>query len=216
MSRQNRVTPTGELIAVDARGTLMGNRGCLHDHAGRIRRKYQGKRWIICLLSFKGRRLAIMAPGHYTQLFFLDEATALAAGHRPCMECQRARFAEFRAAWVKGNASSFPPNGPTAAEIDAVLHAERITHEGEQVTRRAELADLPDGCFVGLDGDPSAYLVLGTSLLRWSPGGYDRALPRPAALQVQVMTPRPIAQALAAGYTPSLHDSAYTITGGEG
>ncbi|HEY3229252.1 MAG TPA: hypothetical protein VGJ87_08530, partial [Roseiflexaceae bacterium] len=100
MPYQNRVTPEGALIATTARGTLMGNRGCLHDERKRIVRTYQVRRWIICLLEFKGRWRAIMSPGKYTELFFLDEATALAAGHRPCAECQRERFTMFRAHWA--------------------------------------------------------------------------------------------------------------------
>jgi hypothetical protein len=103
MPRQNRVTPFGALIATPARGTLTGNRGCLHDEHGRIRRRYQGERWIICVLEFKGRRRPLMTPGRYTELFFLDEATALAAGHRPCAECQRDRFNLFRDTWAKAN-----------------------------------------------------------------------------------------------------------------
>src|SRR5688500_8008085 len=102
MPRQNRVTPFGELIAAPARGTLMGNRGCLHDGDQRIRRLFVGKRWIHCVLEFKGRRRQVMAPGRYTELFFLDESTALAAGHRPCAECQRDRYLEFRRCWMAG------------------------------------------------------------------------------------------------------------------
>lgn len=216
MPRQNRVTPFGELIAVRARGTLMGNRGCLHDKNGMIRRKLQGKRWISCLLSFKGRRQEIMAAGHYTQLFFLDEATALAAGHRPCVECQRDRFAAFRAAWTQSNASNGPARQPTAGEIDAVLHEERISRTGEQLTFPAQLAELPDGCFVRIDGDASAYLVLGRHLLRWRPEGYDRVQARPEALNAQVLTPRSTVRALAAGYTVSLHESAQCLREREG
>ena len=96
MPRQNRVTPFGELIAISERGTLMGNRGVLHDEAGTIRRVWQLKRWILCVLMFKDRNRVVMSPGRYTELFFLDEATGLAAGHRPCAECQRARFLAFR------------------------------------------------------------------------------------------------------------------------
>ena len=103
MSRQNRGTPFGDIIATPARGTLMGNRGCLHDNQGHIIRPYQLKRWIIYQLEFKGRRRQIMTPGKYTELFFLDEATALAAGHRPCVECSRPRFTEFVAAWAEAN-----------------------------------------------------------------------------------------------------------------
>src|SRR4051794_26424644 len=99
MPRQNRVTPSGDIITTPERGTLMGNRGVLHDADARIVRRWQGKRWIACVLEFKGRWRPVMAPGRYTELFFLDEATALAAGHRPCAECRRRRFDEFRDTW---------------------------------------------------------------------------------------------------------------------
>ena len=103
MPRRNRVTPLGEIVAVPERGTYFGNRGVLHDEGGRIRRPWQVRRWLICLLEFKGRHRAVMTPNRYTELFFLDEATGLAAGHRPCAECRRARFLAFRDAWAAGN-----------------------------------------------------------------------------------------------------------------
>src|SRR5438132_183067 len=128
MPRQNRVTPHGEVVVVPERGTRMGNRGHLHDTDGRIRRAWQLKRWIICLLEFKGRKRKVMTPGLYTELFFTDEAAALTAGHRPCAECQRPRFEAYRAAlaanWKKGKAPH------SAVEIDEVLHAERLARDG--------------------------------------------------------------------------------------
>src|SRR6202451_2054834 len=102
VSRQNRVTPFGDLVATPERGTFMGNRGVLHDAEGRIKRVWQLKRWIVCVLEFRGRKRQVMTPGRYTELFFLDEATALAAGHRPCAECRRQRFNAFRDAWKPG------------------------------------------------------------------------------------------------------------------
>src|SRR5262249_11244908 len=122
MPRQNRVTPWGEIVATPERGTLMGNRGVLHDGEGRIVRPWRQKRWIACLLQFKGRKRAVMSPGRYTELFFLDEATALAAGHRPCAECLRDRFTAFRDAWIRGRAAG----KVTAPEIDSRLHTERL------------------------------------------------------------------------------------------
>src|SRR5262245_6485047 len=123
MPRQNRVTPWGEIVAMPERGTLMGNRGLLHDAEGQIMRPWRERRWIICLLDFKGRRRSVMSPGLYTELFFLDEATALAAGHRPCAECRRERFNAFRDAWLKGNGGAAPV---TAPDIDRRLHEERL------------------------------------------------------------------------------------------
>ena len=125
MPRQNRVTPFGDLIATESRGTLMGNRGVLHDERQRIRRLFNGRRWIYCVLQFKDRRRVVMAPNHYTELFFLDEATALAAGHRPCAECQRGRYREFQAAWAAANPTLTDGAGAGADRMDAVLHAER-------------------------------------------------------------------------------------------
>ena len=126
MPRQNRVTPFGEIIATPERGTFMGNRGILHDEGGSIRRSWHVRRWLICLLEFRGRHRTVMAPNRYTELFFLDEATGLAAGHRPCFECQRRRYNEFRAAWAVGNLHDQSTRPLTAGEIDMRLHADRL------------------------------------------------------------------------------------------
>src|SRR5207245_10050941 len=150
MPLQNRVTPLGELVADPARGLVYGNRGCLHDADGRIRRRYNGTRWIACRLQFRGwQRGPLMQPGRFTELFFLDEATAFAAGHRPCALCRRAdynRFLELTGA--RG-----------ADEIDARLHEERVGQRGPAP------GDLPDGAFVLLDGEP--WPVAGGGLPRW-------------------------------------------------
>ena len=207
MPRQNRVTPFGELIASPARGTLLGNRGLLHDAHGAIRRPFQVQRWIICRLSFKGRRRPIMAPGQYTELFFLDEATALAAGHRPCAECQRPRFEHFRAVWAAANPRLSGGPRPPAPLLDAALHAERLTPAARQRTFAALAASLPDGACVSLPGDPRAYLVRGPYLLHWTPFGYDAAQPRPIGT-VQVLTPRSVVRTLAAGFAAQIHPSA--------
>src|SRR5512139_2788727 len=174
MPRQNRVTPFSTLIATSARGTLTGNRGCLHDEHEQIRRPYQGQRWIICLLEFKGRRRAIMQPGQYTELFFLDEATALATGHRPCAECQRDRFNLFREFWAKGNPELANAVRPAATKIDAVLHHERTAIDLEQRGLYHPIGDLPDGTFVTSD-EQTAYLVLDQRLWQWQPDRYQRA-----------------------------------------
>ena len=207
MPRQNRVTPFSTLIATPARGTLTGNRGCLHDEHGQIRRGYQGQRWIICLLEFKGRRRAIMQPGHYTELFFLDEATALAAGHRPCAECQRERFNLFREMWAKGNPNVTTANRPAATFLDAVLHAERMATGGEQRRYCAALDDLPDGTFVA-DDEHRAYVVLKKQLMEWSPAGYEHSAAHTIDFPVRVLTPNSIVRALTAGYPVGIHPSA--------
>ena len=210
MPHQNRVNPFGELIATPARGTLMGNRGNLHNHGTEIKRPFQVKRWIICVLDFKDRRRAIMTPGEYTELFFLDEATALAAGHRPCFECQRERANDFRAQWAAANPALARSAKPVVDVLDAALHAERLTPERTKRTYRAPLAELPAGTFVLLPDDPAPYLVLEATLRPWAPDGYGAALPRPAAVTVDVLTPPSTVQALAAGYAPEIHASGGT------
>jgi len=209
MPRQNRVTPFSTLIATPARGTLTGNRGCLHDEHGQIRRSYQGQRWIICLLEFKGRRRAIMQPGHYTELFFLDEATALAAGHRPCAECQRDRFNLFRESWAKGNPELVNVPQPAAMAIDAALHQERTATGIEQHRFCAAIGDLPEGTFV-TDDERRAYLVSGKRLWHWGPDGYNR----PGSVihyPLRVLTPASIIRALSAGYPVNIHPSAQQV-----
>lgn len=200
MPRQNRVTPEGEIIADPARGLVMGNRGCLHDAAGRLgTARWRHPHWIICALSFKGRWRPIMAPNRWTELFFLDEATALAAGHRPCAECRRAAYNAFRAA--------FAPAPLPAPEIDRRLHTARVTRTRHQITHRADLATLPDGSFVKLPGAPEPLLVLTDRLLPWRPDGYGLAQPRLGGT-VTVLTPAPTVAALRNGYRPILHPTA--------
>jgi hypothetical protein len=201
--RQNRVTPFGELIATPARGTLMGNRGCLHDSEGRIRRAFVGRRWIICVLQFKGRRRPIMAPGRYTELFFLDEATALAAGHRPCMECQRARSLLFRERWAAARSSG---SAPSVDDIDRVLHAERLDATRGRPTYTERLSRLPDGTMV-VDRQHGPCLVFEGALRPWSPSGYGTGVSPERDGEVTVLTPRSLVDVLARGYPVEVHAS---------
>jgi hypothetical protein len=201
--RQNRVTPFGELITTPHRGTLMGNRGCLHDAEQRIRHPFTLKRWIHCVLEFKGRRRAIMTPGRYTELFFLDEATALAAGHRPCAECQRERYRLFREHWA---AASGIAGVPSADGMDDVLHAERLEAGRGKRTYTARLAQLPAGVMVA--DEAHAYLVLDGALLPWAPEGYGPRRSASAAAEMRVLTPRSIVDVIARGYPVGLHASA--------
>jgi len=198
MPLQNRVDPFGEIFRTPARGTMLGNRGgALHNDQREIVRPYKCPRWLICVLEFKGRRRTVMSPGLYTELFFLDEAVGLSAGHRPCAECRRARFNEFRAAWGK------PLPAP---EIDAELHRARIDRQGHKRTYQDRLAELPDGCFVTIDG--SAYLVRGGELLLWTPDGYTRREPRSGGpALVTVLTPEITVRCLRNGYKPQMHES---------
>ena len=206
MPRQNRVTPFGELIATPARGTLMGNRGCLHDADGHIRRPYVGQRWIICVLQFKGRRRPVMTPGRYTELFFLDEATALAAGHRPCAECQGDRYLEFRGHWAASRRLAAAGGAPTADALDEVLHAERIEAEPRRRTYVERWSRLPDGVMVA-DDDDHAYLVRAGRLLPWTASGYGPAR-RTSPASLRVLTPRSVVTAIRHGYPVRLHPSA--------
>ena len=203
---QNRITPLSELVADPARGLVYGNRGCLHDVTGRIRRRYNGKRWIACRLEFRGwQRGPLMQPGTFTELFFLDEATAFAAGHRPCALCRREDYVRFLAIWGELHRGQ-----DRADAVDAQLHAERVDADTRrQLHHEAAFDDLPDGAFVLEDG--RACLVLGGELLRWSPAGYVDRSRRPAGQRALVITPPSLVGVLRAGWqpvVPLLHPSA--------
>jgi hypothetical protein len=211
MPLQNRATPYGDLIAVAARGALMGNRGRLHDATRRvIRRQVSGYRaWVTCLLAFKGRRRAVMAPGRYTELFFLDEVTAFAAGHRPCGECRRADYRRFKVAWLTGNPERGLMAGVPIGAIDRELHQDRLTTDGCQRTFLADdIAALPDGVFIAPGTGRAPLLIWRGALWPWSPEGYGHPEPAPEPQMVTVLTPRSTVQAFAAGYTPSVDGSA--------
>jgi hypothetical protein len=206
MALRNRVTPFSELVADPARGLVYGNRGCLHDADGRIVRRYGVKRWISCRLEFKGwRRTGLLQPGRFTELFFLDEATAFAAGHRPCALCRYEDYRSFVTLWHKLH----PGDEAGADAIDARMHVERVDAvTREQRRHEAPFESMPDGAFV-VDDD-AAFLVLGERLLRWTPGGYVDARPRPAGVAT-VITPPSLVAVLATaweGAVPLLHPSA--------
>ncbi|HET7737128.1 MAG TPA: hypothetical protein VFK32_01000 [Tepidiformaceae bacterium] len=209
MPRRNRVTPWNAIIATDARGTLMGNRGQLHDDDGNLRRRWTTLAWIACLLEFKGRKRQLMAPGLYTELFFLDEAVAFAAGHRPCFECRRPDAVRFRDTWIAANPGSGVRPGDRITALDLVLHAERVAADGTKPVTRTYLNTLPDGVFVALDDVPGeAWLNWLGQLHRYTPAGYVDARPRMRGVQVELLTPPSVVAAIAAGYVPSVHFSA--------
>lgn len=197
MPLRNRVTPLGELIATPERGLVYGNRGCLHDERRTIRRAYATRRWIACQLQFRGRRRKrLMAPGRYTELFFLDEVTALAAGHRPCAECRRADYNRLVEVW-----SALHPDQHGADAIDAQLHSERLlARGGGRRLHEITYAELPDGAFVLHDGSPA--LVLGGALLTWSPDGYIDRRRRPRNAEAAVITPPSLLELLRNKWTP--------------
>lgn len=182
----------------------MGNRGgALHNGQKEIVRQYAGQRWITCVLEFKERKREIMKPGWYTELFFLDEAVAFAAGHRPCAECRRARFNDFVNAWRRRDEAD-PCIKVGALEIDAELHRARIDSGRRKVTYEAALSTLPNGCFVDIGG--SAHLVWDDALFLWSPERYVRRKRRDDST-VRVLTPAPILECFRAGYVPQVHGS---------
>lgn len=192
MPRRNRVQPTGDILAHPARGAFMGNRGILHDPDGKLTpARWRHKAWVTCLLSFKGRKRQLMAPGHYTELFFHDEAVAFAAGHRPCGECRRDDFNRFRdAAGIKGR----------IADYDNRLHEARaVARIYRQRRHQAQVRDLPDGCFI-LDADGKPMLVRDDALYPFAPEGYRPPIRRPKSGIVTLLTPPPLVAAIQAGY----------------
>jgi hypothetical protein len=198
MPLQNRIDPYGRLVAVEARGAWMGNRGILHDAERRIVAAWRSPRWITCSLEFRGRRRRVFSSNRYTELFFLDEATALAAGHRPCAECRRARYREFRAAWAAAGL-------PGADEIDRVLHSERVQPGGSKKTYEAPLSSLPGGVIVEHEHRP--HLVWTGKLFPWSFAGYGPVKVSPAT-RVSVLTPKSIVRAIRRGFVPQVDRSA--------
>jgi hypothetical protein len=200
MPLQNRVDPFGGLCAVAARGLMMGNRGGrIHDaHQELTARHWASKQWISCKLDFNNRHRDVWGNS-YSELFFLDEVTALAAGHRPCFECRR-QDAERFAGLFSGK-----PKRASAPAMDKALHAERLDGKTKRLHRR-QIDTLPDGAMIALGGD--AFALRGRRLLPWSPAGYGRARPRPRRMQVDVLTPPSIVAVLARGYRPLWHPSA--------
>jgi len=209
MSLQNRVTPTGEIVADPRRGLMLGNRGCLHGHGRSLGvSRWRSKLWICCVLEWKGVRRDPMPPGRWTALFFLDEATALAAGHRPCGYCRRGDYLAFATAWQQARSL---PLRPRAVEMDAQLHSERVHRSRRQRTHMCAVGDLPDGVIVRCGSEPA--LLVGGEPRIWSFDGYGApqlrpALARQADAMCEVLTPPSIVAAIAAGYRPMVHPSA--------
>jgi hypothetical protein len=200
MPLQNRVTPFGKFVATPARGTLMGNRGGrIHTDDHKLTsRRWASRQWICCVLDFRGRQRGVWGR-YYTELFFLDEVTAFAAGHRPCFECRR-KDAERFAALFSGKKQR-----ASAAAMDKALHAERL--DGKSKRTHAQALDaLPDGAMIARSGE--AYAVRGNKLLQWTPSGYTQSRPRPRGVDADVLTPRSILAVLARGYAPLWHKSA--------
>ncbi len=202
MPLQNRVSPFGDLFADPARGLFMGNRGGrIHTDARVLSsRRWASRQWICCVVAFKGRHREVWGDS-YTELFFLDEVTALAAGHRPCFECRRADARAFADAWGKAHGRKL-----RAGEMDAVIHAERLDGRNKR-THRRETSELPDGTMIAIDG--AAYAVRGGVPMQWTPCRYGPVVSERRQSQVEVLTPRAIVAVLSAGYVPRWHNSAF-------
>jgi hypothetical protein len=205
MPLQNRVTPAGEIVADPARGLLMGNRGCLHAPDRRLGvSRWRSKMWIACVLDWRGRRRDPMPPGRWTALFFLDEATALAAGHRPCGYCRRDDYLAYAEAWRRAAGLE---RRPRAGEMDARLHSERVEpRTRHQRTRPAVAGDLPDGVMIRHSG--MSGLLAGGRFLPWSFAGYRDPIALAPDAAVELLTPPASVAAIAAGYRPMLHPTA--------
>jgi hypothetical protein len=203
MPLQNRVDPFGELFAARARGLFMGNRGGrIHTDARTLtRRRWASRQWICCVLEFKGRQRDVWGR-YYTELFLLDEPTALAAGHRPCFECRRRDAERFAESWQQAFRLRSRPRAP---EMDERLHAERLDGRDKRLHRR-KIDELPDGAFIAREGE--AFAVRGNALLRWTPTGYETRERRPRGIVVDVLTPPSTLRVLSAGYAPCWHPSA--------
>jgi hypothetical protein len=199
---QNRVDPFGNIIMTKARGAWMGNRGILHNDEQEVLRPYKLNAWITCKLDFKGRRREVMAPKRYTELFFLDEATSFAAGHRPCFECRRNDYNRFKTLWLKGNPQYNFDEKTTIKEIDDILHQERMDDNNTKVTYEENVDAIPNGTFVLIDNKP--YLVFGKNIYLWTPFGYEKGMALPNVEKLTVLTPRSIVNTFRAGYLPQI------------
>jgi hypothetical protein len=200
--RQNRIDPFGHFIKTEARGRFWGNRGALHNEKQEILRTYRLEQWITCVLEYKGIRRKIMAPGRLTELFFLDEPTSFAAGHRPCALCRRAEFEAFKAAWLRGNTEYGFDAKTSIKDIDHILHAERMNKAGEKIIYEELTGNLPDGTMIVYKNDP--YLLKERALLLWTPFGYGKPIAIPEIKKLTVLTPRSIVQTFKTGYIPAM------------
>jgi hypothetical protein len=199
---QNRVNPFGQLIKTPERGAWLGNRGVIHNDQKEIVRPYKIKAWITCVLEFRGRHREIMQPNRWTELFFLDEATAFSAGHRPCFQCRYKDHQKFKEFWLKGNPQyGFDMKTPVS-KIDDILQAERIAANKSKVTYQEHVNALPNGTFVVYDEKP--YLLKDQQLYLWSPAGYEKGIELPNADKLTVLTPRSFVNMFSAGYMPQM------------
>ena len=196
---QNRVDPLGRFIKTNARGAWMGNRGVIHTDK-EIVKSFKHKAWIICVLEFKGRKREVMSPDRWTELFFLDEATAFAAGHRPCFECRRDDANNFKSCWIKGNPGYAFTMKTSIQHIDEIIHRERIDSAQQKITHPRTAHSIPHGTFILRNDD--AYLFSNNKLYRWTPFGYEAGIDVQPDAMLTVLTPASIVNAFRAGYVP--------------
>ncbi len=199
---QNRVDPFGNIIKTKARGLWMGNRGLLHNEKQEILRPFRLKAWITCKLEFKGWYRVVMSPNKYTELFFMDEATAFAAGHRPCFECRRDDYNRFKSLWLKGNPEYGFTEKTSIQKIDDILHNQRMNAGKEKVTFESKVADLPNGTFVVFNEAP--YLIADDLMYPWTPFGYGEGILLSKIGKIQVLTPKSTVSTFRAGYLPQI------------
>ncbi len=205
MPYQNKVDPWGNIQAVSSRGMFLGNRGVLHNEHQEIVTTHRIKGWVTCILQFKDRHREIMTPKRYTELFFLDEATAFSAGHRPCAECRRKRFNEFKSAWFQGNESLLKNEKLSAPNMDKAIHEERIFKK-EKVTFNAKLSSLPTGTIIQIRS--AAFLLWNHNLYHWSYSGYTEAkIAYSWNEEVIVLTPKSYVKTFSNGFVPEVHES---------
>jgi len=206
---QNRVDPLGNIIHTKARGAWTGTRGLLHNDVKQIVRPYKLQAWLTCQLEFKGRKRVVMSPGKYTELFFLDEATAFSAGHRPCKECRRDEHIKFKKLWLEGNpAYGFNEKTPIG-NIDQILQGERMNTDKSKRTFEEPIENIPAGSFILMNGEPC--LVFDHAAFQWSPFGYIRRMPLPENKNITVLTPRSIMNMFICGYAPQIDASCYEL-----
>jgi hypothetical protein len=209
MPLQNRVNPYGTLIATPERGAWTGNRGVIHNALQQITKPFALKCWITCVLKYKDHHRKVMSPNRWTELFFLDDATALAAGHRPCGFCRHADYKRFKHLWLCANGERYGLTDKVRMNlIDACIHAERMDENGVKKTFKAQLATLPDGTFIAFEGQPEAYLWFQQNLYTWSFAGYSQLAQFDNSQIVDVLTPASYVAVLRAGYVPEVHLSA--------
>ena len=205
MTYQNKVDPFGNLVATQARGTLMGNRGCLHDATGKIRKSWARKAWVTCRLEWKAIQRSVFSDGRYSELFFLDEATAFAAGHRPCNHCQSEAYSAFKAAWQSSQSDG---QFVKADVMDNQIHSERLNRSGEKQTLSEELQHLPDGVMVTTSDAPlQPRLLWHGQLWARSFAGYCAPISATPSMTAYLLTPRSYCAVLASGYQFNVHPS---------